>query len=298
MTKKSTSTPILTNNADDAMCAVLHGQRDWEVSGLIGKGTFGSVYAVSLSGEHKRHNYVVKKIPMTKFGADSAVNEYRIMYGLNQGKDRNEHIATLRDAAQSYTALYLVMDRGNMDLFDAIDTLYRNTLLMTNDAIKNVFLQLADAVDFCHKRGVSHRDIKPGNIVVTSSFLETCTVKLIDFGLATFDRFSRDTCGSAEFMSPEVYAGVYHDTQAADVWSMGVVLYNMIAVEQPWDRPDQVSDARFCRYLRDRSFPTTTKGGVRLSKESARLFDLIFQHRRSLLTVAMIVQDTDSFREP
>jgi serine/threonine protein kinase len=73
--------------------------------------------------------------------------------------------------------------------------------------IRNVFLQLIDAVIHCHENGVFHRDLKPDNIMV---FDGGKTVKLADFGLATTDTSSRDYgCGSTIYFSPGKEAEIF-----------------------------------------------------------------------------------------
>lgn len=65
---------------------------------------------------------------------------------------------------------------------------------------KALFLQILDAVEFCHSIGIYHRDLKPDNILVTNGGM---TVKLADFGLATTEYITSDFgCGSTFYMSP------------------------------------------------------------------------------------------------
>ena len=99
--------------------------------------------------------------------------------------------------------------------------------LPLNDVI-DIASQLARGLDKAHEAGITHRDIKPANILIT----EQNEVKIIDFGLAKLtDRTkvtrSGSTLGTVAYMSPEQLHGKKVD-QRTDIWSLGVVLYQMI----------------------------------------------------------------------
>lgn len=132
-----------------------------------------------------------------------------------------------------------------------------------------MFSQMCEAVAVCHDAGVSHRDIKPENFICCDSIeLETVAdgdldfgpqakrkvvVKLTDFGLATTDDESGDVeCGSKPYMSYECRnnLGPTYYPPAADVWSLGIVLINMLFHRNPWKDPTE-GDPNFDNFLGD-----------------------------------------------
>jgi serine/threonine protein kinase len=122
--------------------------------------------------------------------------------------------------------------------------------------VKSIFLQILDALQFCHQQGIYHRDLKPENIMVANG---GTTVRLADFGLATTERITSEYgCGSTFYMSPECQQGTprpfaSYETAPNDVWGLGVILVNLTCGRNPWKRAC-FSDHTFRSYMRDPAF--------------------------------------------
>lgn len=133
---------------------------------------------------------------------------------------------------------------------------YRSERSHMDMLIKKVFCQILDAVDFCHSYGIYHRDLKPENILCLQGGAK---VVLADFGLATGEKNSPDFgCGSTFYMGPECQGGIStrlteYSTAANDIWSLGVILVNLMCGRNPWKQAC-TADETFREYLRRPNF--------------------------------------------
>lgn len=90
--------------------------------------------------------------------------------------------------------------------------------------VLDYFQQLVFALEFCHRRGICHRDLKLENILLTRDG----RLKLADFGMSTMlppGSLLYTSCGSPQYCAPEVLRGETYDGKAADMWSLGVILF-------------------------------------------------------------------------
>lgn len=147
---------------------------------------------------------------------------------------QHENIVEYYDSFETKTEVYLAMEylpRG--ELFDYI---VAHGGLNEIDARK-MFTQIASAVAHCHHKGISHRDLKLENILLSKDKKP----KIVDFGfskavhptsiLATY-------CGSALYASPEMILGKPYRGPECDIWSLGVILFSMLTACMPFDDQD------------------------------------------------------------
>jgi len=116
----------------------------------------------------------------------------------------------------------------------------KKNLLKDRRSVPALILQLFEGIAACHARGIIHRDLKPSNIMVTRSGI----LKVLDFGIAkTSSNITRTgiTMGSPEYMSPEQCMGVKDLTPASDIYTMGVIFWELIYGETPF-KPDNAEN--------------------------------------------------------
>jgi serine/threonine-protein kinase len=207
----------------------------YEVTGLLGVGGMGEVYRAT-------DTKLGRKVAIKTLPAELASNKDRLARFEREAKLlaalNHPHIASVYSLDEHEGTLYLAMELVEGE---TLERKLASGRLPIDEALR-IALQIAEALEAAHEKGVVHRDLKPANIMVSGEG----QVKVLDFGLAkAFATDPKQTVlghspalslamtqqglvlGTAGYMSPEQASGQGTD-QRADIWAFGVVLYELL----------------------------------------------------------------------
>nr|XP_001399085.2 protein kinase [Aspergillus niger CBS 513.88] len=200
---------------------------------LIGKGSFGKVYLAS----HKLTNgskVVLKSSSKEDRNLAREIHHHRQFL--------HPHIARLYEVIVTEKLVWLVLEYCPGD--ELYNYLLRHGPLPV-DKVKRIFTQLVGAVAYVHSKSCVHRDLKLENILLDKHE----NVKLCDFGFTREYEgkasYLQTFCGTVCYSAPEMLKGEKYAGEKVDVWSLGIILYALLAGELPFDDDDdQVTKAR------------------------------------------------------
>ncbi len=222
----------------------------FQLSELIGKGATASVY---LSKDPFTGQDVAIKIANQAVFSDPVHGDKFKKMFMNEaslaGKLRHPHIVSVLDAGLEEDLHFIVMEYVPGKTLKSYCTM--KSLLPFDDVVEIVF-KTASALDYASRQGVIHRDIKPANILQ----VEGTNVKISDFGTALRENSEVtqifDAVGSPAYMSPEQISGGDLTFQT-DIYSLGVVMYQLLSGYLPYAAKSQVE--LFRKILNDNPIP-------------------------------------------
>ncbi|KAF8867991.1 kinase-like protein [Mucidula mucida] len=284
----SHSLPDFTNTVID------HGRI--HLKKLLGAGSFGAVYEGVDIQTACPLQYAVK-VMLTPAPGTYEEELHRAEIELHERVSDHDNVVTLYEhiVEGPYSYILLSLCRGD----NLYTRLGKRQFRHNDDFIRETIVQIIEGLMACHEKGVFHRDLKPENILTSS---DGSRVYLADFGLSTKDRTSTDFgVGTLPYMSPECigsqYTSSYYSPQYNDIWSVGVILVNLVTGCYPWDSAEW-EDPLFRAYLGDPNSIAKTMP-IRISVECNELLQFIFQvdplRRIPLSRLGMLVEQVETF---
>ena len=174
---------------------------------------------------------------------------------------QNPHLVKIHSTLYTDKVIVLVMELCPRTLLSMLTTGFS----LSVDRAKHFFCQILLALEYLHRRNVSHGDIKPDNLM----FDEMCNLKLGDFGCVHMDANTiyQGTGGTLFYMAPECFDPKPRcDRRPADVWALGIVFYCMITCRLPWAEgtdEDLISNIRESEIYFPCGFPPDVEDIVR-----------------------------------
>ncbi|MFT6981422.1 MAG: serine/threonine protein kinase [Crocinitomicaceae bacterium] len=204
---------------------------NYEIQSLIGEGGMGNVYLAEDKSIDKKVavKAILPHLAKNQHIRDRFMNELKTMSRL-----QHENIVNLFDYVVNDDGLYLIMEHvDGTPLDDYLENLGRP---LEEDLAIEITKQIVSACNHAHSKGIVHRDIKPGNIMITKDGV----VKILDFGIAKIvnEEVNKLTktglqIGTVYYMAPEQVQGKDVSFQT-DIYSIGVTLFQLITGDKPY----------------------------------------------------------------
>jgi serine/threonine protein kinase len=206
---------------------------DFEKIGDLGQGGWGTVKKM----KHRRSQiiYALKLISKTMLKnhemSDQIKTEIKIMYGLT-----HEHIIKLFNHFEDDNYVYLAIEfAAGGQLWDKM--MKTDSKRLPEKQVAMYIKELVSSLEYLHGKGIIHRDIKPENLLIDHQN----HIKLADFGWSNFlnPGVARTTfCGTNDYLAPEMLTKSHSHDHMVDVWSVGVLIYELLTGKAPFAPTD------------------------------------------------------------
>uniref|UniRef100_T1J6S0 non-specific serine/threonine protein kinase n=1 Tax=Strigamia maritima TaxID=126957 RepID=T1J6S0_STRMM len=225
--------PVSEENVTGRNKSTILETHGYQIIETIGHGSYATVKLAN-SNRHKCKvaiKIISKKRAPTEYLTKFLPREIDVIKIL-----KHPNLICFLQSIETTNRVYLVMELAeNGDLLDVI----RREGFVPEARGGRWFHQIMDGIEYCHSKGVVHRDLKCENLLLD----KRNNIKITDFGFARANmKLSRDSpqlsetyCGSYAYACPEILRGIPYDPSLADVWSCGVILYVMVFGRLPYD---------------------------------------------------------------
>eukprot|EP00347_Sterkiella_histriomuscorum_P005310 403357093 len=211
-------------------------RRVYNLGKIVGQGYFGIVRQASLITDPER-KFAVKSINKVMSNKRSRLIENEVQ---NLMAVSHPNIVKLFEVYSDQNYIHLVFE--HLDGLDLIQFMKNQPSDLNQDSILQIMFQMLMAVNYLHKQGICHRDLKPDNFMFETAYQnsnsqETTVLKLLDFGFTKkFHSFEipilHGLVGTPLYMAPEVQSRMYN--LKCDVWSLGIIFHQLLFGFSPY----------------------------------------------------------------
>ena len=245
-------------------------RKNYEFISMLGNGTFGKVRL------YRDKNYkellfaikTLKKEGISSYQFNLLKREVDILSNMD-----HPYIVKYFGIFEDEHFIHIVMEylKGH-DLSKIISLKDYNDF--NENQMGQIIHQLLKALSFIHSKNIIHRDIKPENILFSDK-RNIFSLKLIDFGLATFSEQEKKIVGTPMYMSPEMIDG--NGTYVSDIWSVGVVVYQMITGKLPFDGGEGDDNQILYEHIKTKEYNKEKLNNVKCSEDVKDFIDKALQ---------------------
>ena len=205
---------------------------NYELKNVLGEGSYGKVRLAE--NMYTGEKVAIKILDKGKIKQDNLIENLRQEIQIMKHIE-HPNVVKLYEVLSSHSKIYLVIELVHgEELFHRIS---REGPLEEKEA-RFYFQQIISAVHFCQTQHVAHRDLKLENVLVD----QNGKIKISDFGLSCLFKIDSETlsmmhttCGTINYLAPEVFSNHGYDGHLADIWSCGVILYAMLSGKLPFE---------------------------------------------------------------
>ena len=261
----------------------------YEILEVIGTGGMAVVYKARC---HRLNRLVAIKILKDEFARDEEFRRRFRAEGEAVAMLSHPNIVQVYDVSSTESANYIVME-----LIDGISLkqyMEKKGVLNWKETL-HFAMQIAKGLEHAHSRGIVHRDIKPHNVMV----LKNGSVKVMDFGIARVmnksNTLTKEALGSVHYISPEQAKGGHTDNRS-DLYSLSVVMYEMMAGRPPYDGESAVSVA--IQHINGgAALPSSLNPNIPAGLEQIIMKGMALEIRDRYVSATEMLQDMEEFRK-
>ncbi len=211
----------------------------YEIGEVLGKGAYALVKLAK--NKITKEKYAIKIYEKEKLNSNSkkscVYKEIQILKKLN-----HKNIVKLIEVISTEKQILIVQELiEGISLREYYNDEIRNQKgisIHKENIFKKIFSQIFSAMDYVHKHGIAHRDIKLENILIKSNY----EIKIIDFGFGMYNpekKLQKFFCGTPNYMPPEIAEKKPYVGQLADMWSLGILVYKIFCADFPFKGKDE-----------------------------------------------------------